>query len=50
MTLSQRPRRAGSPVRQVLRRSARALKNLHDEHVYAWECYLLPADTPRSRT
>ena len=50
MTTSQRPRRADSPVRRVLRRSARALKNLHDEHVYAWECYLRPADAPRSRS
>jgi hypothetical protein len=50
MTTSQRPRRADSPVRRVLRRSARALKNLHKEQAYAWECYLRPTDAPRSRT
>ncbi len=49
MTISQRPRRADSPVRRVLRRSVRALRNLHDEQVYAWEHFLRPADAPRSR-
>lgn len=50
MTTSQRPRRAGSPVRRVLGRSARALRNLHDEQVYAWECFVRPAGAPRPRT
>jgi hypothetical protein len=50
MTISQRPRRAGSPVRRVLRRWARALRNLHAEQAYAWECLIRPAGAPRSRT
>ena len=50
MTISQRPRRTGSSVRRVLHRSARALRNLHDEQAYAWECFIRPADAPRSRT
>ena len=50
MTISQRPRRTGSSVRRVLHRSARALRNLHDEQVYAWECFIRPAGAPRSRT
>ena len=37
MTTSQRPRRPGSPVRRALGNSIRALRNLHDEQVYAWE-------------
>ena len=49
MTTSQRPRRAGSPVRRVLGRSARALRNLHHEQVYAWQCFLRPAGAPRPR-
>jgi hypothetical protein len=50
MTTSQQPRRAGSPVRRVLGRSARALRNLYDEQVYAWECFFRPAGAPRPRT
>ena len=50
MTTSQRPRRTGSPVRRILRRSARALRNLHDEQLYAWECFFRPAGAPRPRT
>jgi hypothetical protein len=46
MAISQRPRRAGSPARRILRRTARALRNLHDEQAYAWECYLRPAGAP----
>jgi hypothetical protein len=50
MTISQRPRRTGSPVRRVLRRSARALRNLHDEQLYGWECFFRPAGAPPPRT
>ena len=50
MTTSQRPRRTGSPARRILRRSARALRNLHDEQLYAWECFFRPAGAPRPRT
>ena len=39
------PRRL--PSRRVLRRSARALRNLHDEQAYAWERYLRPAGVLR---
>ena len=49
MTISQRPRRAGSAVWRVLGRSARALRKLHDEQVYAWECFFRPAGAPRPR-
>ncbi|HEV3295163.1 MAG TPA: hypothetical protein VG123_39795 [Streptosporangiaceae bacterium] len=49
MTISQQPRRTGSPVRRVLRRSARALRNLHDEQLYGWECFFRPAGAPRRR-
>jgi hypothetical protein len=39
MTASQRPSRtgSGSPVRHALSRSLRALRDLHDEQVLAWE-------------
>ena len=47
MAIRQRPRRAGSPVRRVLRRWARALRDLHDEQAYAWECFFRPAGAPR---
>ncbi len=50
MTTSQQRRRAGSPVRRVLGRSARALRNLYDEQVYAWERFFRPAGAPRPRT
>ena len=55
MTISQRPRRAGSPVWRVLGRSGRALRNLHDEQMYAWERLSVPerrssaCRLPRSR-
>ena len=49
MTISQRSRRAGSPVWRVLGRSARALRNLHDEQMYAWECLFRPVGAPRPR-
>ncbi len=49
MTISQRPRRAGSAVWRVLRQSARALRNLHDEQAYAWDCFFRPAGAPRLR-
>ena len=47
MAIRQRPRRAGSPVRRVLDRWARALRDLHDEQAYAWECFFRPAGAPR---
>jgi hypothetical protein len=49
MTISQQPHRTGSPVWRALRRSARNLRNLHDEQVYAWECFFRPAGAPRHR-
>ncbi len=36
-SLRSRPAPSGSPLRQALGRSARILRNLHDEQVYAWE-------------
>lgn len=52
MTTSQTPRRTGvgSPVRRALGRSLHALRNLHDEQVYAWECYFRSCRVPRPRT
>ena len=49
MTISQQRHRAGSPVWRALRRSVRTLRNLHDEQVYAWECFFRPAGAPRHR-
>ena len=49
MTVSQRPRRAASPVGRALGRPARALRNLQEEQVYALECLLRPAGAPRPR-
>jgi hypothetical protein len=46
MTISQQHHRAGSPVWRVLRRSAGALRELHDGQVYAWECFFRPAGAP----
>ena len=40
MTTSQRRRHAsGSHLRRALGRSARALRNMHDEQVRAWDRY-----------
>jgi hypothetical protein len=33
------PAVSGSRVRRALGRSAHALRNLHDEQVYAWDCF-----------
>ena len=49
MTVTQRSRRAGSPVWRVLGRSARALRNLQDEQMYALECLFRPVGAPRPR-
>jgi hypothetical protein len=49
MTISQRSRRVGSLVRRVLDRSARALRNLQDEQMYALECLFRPVGAPRPR-
>ncbi|HLK79845.1 MAG TPA: hypothetical protein VKU77_40105 [Streptosporangiaceae bacterium] len=49
MTISQQSHRAGSPAWRALRKSARTLRNLHDEQVYAWECFFRPASAPRRR-
>jgi hypothetical protein len=54
MTTSQRPPRAGSgsgsPVRRALGRSLRALRDLHEEQVYAWERLLLSYRAPQPYT
>lgn len=47
MTISQRSRRVGYSVWRVLGRSAHSLRNLHDEHMYAWECLFRPVGAPR---
>ena len=49
MTVTQQSRRAGSPVWRVLVRSARALRNLQDEQMYALECLFRPVGAPRPR-
>jgi hypothetical protein len=38
MTARQRANNSRSPVRRLLGSSFRALRDLHDEQVYAWEC------------
>jgi hypothetical protein len=50
MTTSQQPRRAGSRTWRALGRSAPALRNLHDEQVYARECFFRPVGAPRPGT
>jgi hypothetical protein len=50
MTTSQQPHRPGSPVRRALGSSARALRNLHDEQVYAWERFLRSCRAPQPCT
>jgi hypothetical protein len=52
MTTSQHPRRtgSGSPARRVLGRSLHALRDLHDEQVYAWECFWRSCRAPQPRT
>lgn len=50
MTISQQRHRADSPAWRALRKSARALRNLHDEQVYAWERFFRPAGAPRPRS
>ncbi len=52
-SLRSRPVPSGSHLRQALSRSARTLRNLHDEQVYAWERLFrvglppLPEQAPR---
>ena len=48
MTISQQPT-GRLPAWRALRRSARTLRNLHEEQVYAWECFFRPAGAPRHR-
>lgn len=50
MTTSQQPRRTGSRTWRPLGRSARAVRNLYDEQVYAWECFFRPVGTARPGT
>jgi hypothetical protein len=51
MTASQRPIRtgSGSPVRHALSRSLRALRDLHDEQVQAWESVWRSTRMPPAR-
>lgn len=50
MTTSQRSRRPSSPVWRVLGSWVRALRNLHREQVYAWECFFRSCRAPQPRT
>ena len=40
---------SGLPLRRALGRSARALRNLHDEQVYAWDRFFRAGLPPRTR-
>lgn len=52
MTTSQHLRQVGasSPVRRALGRSLRALRDLHHEQVYAWQCFFRSGLAPQPRT
>lgn len=50
MTTSQRPHRAGSPVRRALGSSVRTLRNARAEQAYAWERFLRSCRAPQPCT